>query len=156
MSWIEHVARSAPEVFLFLAVAIGTLIGRVRIGGFAIGASASILVVSVIPLAVIVWWFRVPSGATCALTVYVPGTGNVLDADGAPATYFVYGTTDASGSRIGQFTVDQVHNQGRWVDAGTVRAPGDRLSVRMMTRGIDFGPGRAGAHLGVSALRAHC
>lgn len=48
MSWIEHVVRSAPEVFLFLAVAIGTVLGRVRIGGFAIGASASILVVSVI------------------------------------------------------------------------------------------------------------
>ena len=105
---------------------------------------------------VVVWWFRVPSGATCALTVYVPGTGNVLDADGAPATYFVYGTTDASGSRIGQFTVDQVHNQGRWVGVGTFAQRTGQLSVRMVTRGIDWGSGRTGAHLGVSALRVTC
>jgi len=33
---------------------------------------------------------------------------------------------------------------------------GGRLSVRMVTRGIDFGSGRSGAHLGVSALRLDC
>src|SRR5215468_5528569 len=48
MSWIHHVAASAPEIFLFLAVAIGTLLGRVRIRGFAIGATACTLVVAVL------------------------------------------------------------------------------------------------------------
>ncbi len=105
---------------------------------------------------VVVWWFRVPAGAGCAIAVYVPGTGYVLDAAGAPATYLVYATTDATGKQIAQFNVDQVHNQGRWVDVGTFRAGGDQLSVRLATRGIDFGPGRDGAHLGVSALRARC
>jgi hypothetical protein len=105
---------------------------------------------------VVVWWFRVPAGAACAIAVFVPGTGNVLDAAGAPATYLVYATTDAGGTPIAEFTVDQVHNQGRWVDGGTFRPVGDQLAVRLVTRGIDWGPGRDGAHLGVSALRARC
>jgi uncharacterized transporter YbjL len=40
MTWIHHVSTSAPEIFLFLAVALGTLLGRIRIRGFAIGATA--------------------------------------------------------------------------------------------------------------------
>ena len=48
MSWIGHVAATAPEIFIFLAVAIGTMLGRVRIRGFAIGATACILIVAVI------------------------------------------------------------------------------------------------------------
>ena len=48
MGWIHHVATSAPEIFLFLAVAIGTWLGRVRIRGFAIGATACTLVVAVL------------------------------------------------------------------------------------------------------------
>jgi hypothetical protein len=35
---------------------------------------------------VVVWWFRVPAQAMCGVSVYVPGTGNVMDAAGAPAT----------------------------------------------------------------------
>jgi hypothetical protein len=105
---------------------------------------------------VIVWWFRVPAGRSCAIEVFVPGTGYVLDAAGAPATYFVYAATQPSGAPIGQFTADQVHNQGRWVAAGAYRPAGDELAVRMVTRGVDWGPGRTGAHLGVSALRVTC
>jgi hypothetical protein len=105
---------------------------------------------------IIVWWFKVPPQAMCGISVYVPGTGNVKDAAGAPATYFVYATTAGSGSSIGQFGVDQVHNQGRWVDTGRYPATTGQLSVRMVTRGIDWGPGRAGAHLGVSAVRITC
>jgi aspartate-alanine antiporter len=48
MSWIEQVAKDAPEIFILLAVAIGTLLGRIRIKGFAIGATACTLVVAVI------------------------------------------------------------------------------------------------------------
>ena len=48
MTLIEHVAKSAPEIFLFVAIALGTLLGRVRIRGFALGATACILLVSVI------------------------------------------------------------------------------------------------------------
>jgi putative transport protein len=48
MSWIAHVAASAPEIFIFLAVALGTLLGRVRIRGFSLGAPACILIVAVV------------------------------------------------------------------------------------------------------------
>jgi len=48
MSWIEHVVKAAPEIFLLLAVGIGTLLGRIRIRGFAIGATACTLVVAVL------------------------------------------------------------------------------------------------------------
>lgn len=48
MQWIGHVAASAPEIFVFLAVAIGTVLGRIRIRGFALGVPACILVVAVV------------------------------------------------------------------------------------------------------------
>src|SRR5437588_11726994 len=48
MSLIREVIANAPEVFLFLTLAIGTLLGRVRIHGFAVGATACTLLVAVI------------------------------------------------------------------------------------------------------------
>ena len=47
MNWLNHTVATAPEIFIFLAVAIGTLLGRIRIRGFAIGATACTLVVAV-------------------------------------------------------------------------------------------------------------
>jgi hypothetical protein len=102
---------------------------------------------------VVLWWFRVPSRPRCTVELYVPGTRNVRDAAGGPATYFVYGTTDGSGSPIGQFHIDQVHNQGRWVGAGVFPAGSGQLSVRLMSRGVSDIPG---ARLGGSAARVSC
>src|SRR3974390_316199 len=48
MQGIQHVATRSPEIFLFLAVAIGTLLGRVRIHGFSLGPTACTLVVAVL------------------------------------------------------------------------------------------------------------
>lgn len=48
MAWASYVAGHAPEVFIFLAVAIGTAIGRLRIRGFALGAPACTLIVAVV------------------------------------------------------------------------------------------------------------
>jgi putative transport protein len=48
MTWVHHVAANAPEIFLFLAVGIGTILGRIRISGFAIGATACILIIAVV------------------------------------------------------------------------------------------------------------
>jgi putative transport protein len=48
MTWVQHAIANAPESFLLLSVAIGTVLGRVRVRGFAIGASACILIVAVI------------------------------------------------------------------------------------------------------------
>jgi translation initiation factor IF-2 len=102
---------------------------------------------------VVLWWFKMPPRPRCAVEVYVPRGPSVRDAAGAPATYFVYGTTDGSGSRTGQFTIDQVPNQGRWVAVGTYPATTGQLSVRMMSRGVSNADN---SHLGGSAVRVNC
>ncbi len=48
MTWVNQVVVNSPEIFLFLALAIGTVLGRVRIRGFAIGATACTLIVAVL------------------------------------------------------------------------------------------------------------
>src|ERR1700752_2594230 len=48
MSWIGHVAATAPEIFIFRAVAMGRVLGGFRSRGFALGVPACILVVAVI------------------------------------------------------------------------------------------------------------
>jgi putative transport protein len=48
MAWVHHTVATAPEIFIFLAVGIGTLLGRIRIHGFALGATACTLIVAVI------------------------------------------------------------------------------------------------------------
>ena len=45
---MQYAIANAPEAFLLLALAIGTILGRIRIRGFAVGASACILIVAVI------------------------------------------------------------------------------------------------------------
>jgi hypothetical protein len=108
---------------------------------------------------VVVWWFvtgPVKSGS-CAVSTYVPDTGRSSDSAGKPAHYVVYASSDATGPAIGQFDVNQTRNRGRFVNGGRFTLAGSgRLSVRMVTRGVDFGQGRDGAHLGVSALRLTC
>jgi putative transport protein len=48
MDTVKWVISTAPEIFLLLAVALGTILGRVRIAGFALGTTACILIVSVL------------------------------------------------------------------------------------------------------------
>jgi len=48
MSTIKWIIATAPEIFLLLSVAIGTILGRVRFKGFALGSTACILIVAVI------------------------------------------------------------------------------------------------------------
>jgi aspartate-alanine antiporter len=48
MNTIKWIITSAPEIFLLLSVAIGTVLGRIRFKGFALGATACTLIVAVI------------------------------------------------------------------------------------------------------------
>ena len=48
METLRWIISTAPETFLLLAVAMGTILGRVKIRGFAIGTTACILIVSVL------------------------------------------------------------------------------------------------------------
>ena len=106
---------------------------------------------------VVEWYFTtgaVTSGS-CLVSVYVPNTGVADDSAGRPAHYAVYGSVDATGTPLGQFTIDQTQTRGRYVDAGRYPASG-HLSVRLTNRGVDFGEGRDDAHLGAAAVRVTC
>jgi hypothetical protein len=48
MDTVRWIISTAPEIFLLLATAISTLLGQIRIRGFAIGATACILIVAVL------------------------------------------------------------------------------------------------------------
>jgi putative transport protein len=48
MGTVRWIIATAPEIFLLLAVAIGTVLGRVRIRGFSIGTTACTLIVAVL------------------------------------------------------------------------------------------------------------
>ena len=48
MNTVRWIISTAPEIFLLLAVAIGTIFGRVKIRGFAIGTTACTLIVAVL------------------------------------------------------------------------------------------------------------
>ena len=48
MDTVTWMISTAPEIFLLLAVAIGTILGRVKIRGFSIGTTACILIVAVL------------------------------------------------------------------------------------------------------------
>ncbi|WP_128927748.1 aspartate:alanine exchanger family transporter [Bradyrhizobium guangxiense] len=48
METVRWIITAAPEIFLLLAIAIGTIFGRIRVRGFAIGTTACILIVSVL------------------------------------------------------------------------------------------------------------
>jgi aspartate-alanine antiporter len=48
MDAVRWIITTAPEIFLLLAIAIGTILGRQKIHGFSIGTTACILIVSVL------------------------------------------------------------------------------------------------------------
>src|ERR1700739_1973256 len=48
MDAIRSVISTAPEIFLLLAIALGTALGRLQIKGFSIGTTACTLIVAVI------------------------------------------------------------------------------------------------------------
>jgi aspartate-alanine antiporter len=48
VSTIKWVIETAPEIFLLLSITIGTLLGRIRIHGFSIGATACTLIAAVV------------------------------------------------------------------------------------------------------------
>ncbi len=48
METVRWIISTAPEIFLLLAVAIGTVLGRIKIHGFSIGTTACVLIVAVL------------------------------------------------------------------------------------------------------------
>jgi putative transport protein len=48
MDTVRWMIATAPEIFLLVAIAIGTVLGRIRIAGFSIGTTACTLIVAVL------------------------------------------------------------------------------------------------------------
>src|ERR1700749_259627 len=48
MDTIKWIISTAPEIFLLLAIALGTFFGRLQFKGFSVGATACTLVVAVL------------------------------------------------------------------------------------------------------------
>ena len=48
MDTIKWIISTAPEIFLLLAIALGTILGRIQVKGFSIGTTACTLIVAVI------------------------------------------------------------------------------------------------------------
>src|SRR3954470_5269779 len=48
MDTVGRIISTAPEIFLLFAVAIGTMLGRVKIRGFSVGTTACTLIVAVL------------------------------------------------------------------------------------------------------------
>lgn len=48
METVRWIIATAPEIFLLLAVSIGTMLGRIKVRGFSIGITACVLIVAVL------------------------------------------------------------------------------------------------------------
>ncbi|MGC2775245.1 MAG: transporter [Bradyrhizobium sp.] len=48
MDFVREIISTAPEIFLLLSIALGTVLGRVKIRGFSLGTTACTLVVAVL------------------------------------------------------------------------------------------------------------
>ncbi|MEV7027899.1 adhesin, partial [Kitasatospora sp. NPDC093558] len=98
----------------------------------------------------VVWTFNLGNVSTCALSVYVPASGDVTKVGGHPTYYTVQ-----SGGPGRSFVVNQTSSQGSWVDVGSY-SYGGPLAVTLHTRGVDWGGGESHAHHAASAIRATC
>jgi len=47
MSTIGSIIATTPEIFILLAIAVGTVLGRIKFRGFSLGTTACILVAAV-------------------------------------------------------------------------------------------------------------
>ena len=98
-----------------------------------------------------VWSFTLGAGmltkSSCTLEVYVPSDTSTALAGGAPAYYYYYDSVYASSSsakQLGDFSVDQTSNHGRWLTAKTFTVTTGVVSVRMVDAGVDKGSGASG------------
>lgn len=48
MEWITHTMQKSPEIAIFLALALGVFIGRIKIKGFSLGTVTGVLLMGVL------------------------------------------------------------------------------------------------------------
>jgi translation initiation factor IF-2 len=104
----------------------------------------------------VLWWFVVGAASRhCGVSVYVPASSNARDVAGSPAYYYVL--RDTANAWYARFAIDQVHNRGRWVPAGTYRVYNGQIVVKLVNRGVDWvGSTNTYAHLAAAQVRVTC
>ncbi|MEU3603085.1 hypothetical protein ABZ714_30900 [Streptomyces sp. NPDC006798] len=89
----------------------------------------------------------------CAVRVYIPNVGDNDYVGGTPAHYTVYRAfTQKSSNQIGTFRINQPSRLGQWVDAGTYRISGGKISVVLDNRGS----GADNRHAAAAPVRVDC
>ncbi|MFF8846783.1 adhesin [Streptomyces sp. NPDC015127] len=105
------------------------------------------------------WSWYVGSGYTsCSVAVVVPESARPQDVAGRPSTYLVLkDPADPAGDAVRTFEIDQTSLRGRGVVIEKVPVHDQRLTVRLVDRGEDWGTAaRAGAHHAAAQMRAEC
>ncbi|WP_051831029.1 hypothetical protein [Streptomyces violens] len=105
----------------------------------------------------VVWWFAPgPESRSCQVSVYVPQGPNDRDVNGRPTTYQVLTDAFDVNSKYAQFTVDQAGHRGSWQPGGTFQVRQGKIAVKLLDRGVDYGPGREAAHHAAAPVKVTC
>ncbi|MFF3554015.1 hypothetical protein ACFYXL_11435 [Streptomyces tsukubensis] len=89
----------------------------------------------------------------CAVQVYIPNVKNITYVGGNPAYYTVYRAfTQKSSNVLGTFSINQTAHLGGWVNAGSYRISGGKISVVLGNRGSDSG----NRHAAAAPVRVNC
>ncbi|MQS34664.1 adhesin [Streptomyces katsurahamanus] len=103
------------------------------------------------------WSWYVGSGYTrCSLEVVVPRGQRDADAAGDPTVYRVLADPDDAHSPLTVFEIDQTALRGRTTTVRNLPVHDQRLTVRLLDRGEDWGGSREGAHHAAAQMRAEC
>jgi translation initiation factor IF-2 len=105
------------------------------------------------------WMFRTGPiiHGVCHINVYIPDDPSIEHVGGNPAVYQVFGSAGTSGTPLGSFEVDQPSNRGRWASRHNWRITGGELTVKLLSRGIDWtDSGPTHAHIAISAVSLTC
>ncbi len=99
----------------------------------------------------VVWWFAPAgmAGGSCDVMVYVPRPDHPQDAAGRPSAYLVLrGRDDAT--VVGDFTIDQTINRGRWVSVGPYPLDNGQIAIKLINRGVGVNDRHAAAQTALS------
>ncbi|MGW0751558.1 hypothetical protein [Streptomyces sp. NPDC002587] len=93
----------------------------------------------------------VKSGS-CTVYTYIPSSGDKTMVGGNPARYTVRGAN----GRLGDFSIDQASNTGRWVNGGSFAISSPEITVSVDNRGIDWGSGNENRHVAAAQMKVDC
>lgn len=99
----------------------------------------------------VLWWFTPGSAVQqCQVSVYRPAAPQPTEA-GRAAQYFVL--SGRTGSRLGEFILNQTTQPGSWTPVGTYPVGTDGIAVQMVDRGV---PPTKASRLAVTQVKVVC